>query len=160
MMTNASSGAAEYAHSAYDAAGGFEMRLFTNKEVYRRDEAIMIWASLEYVGADRSVTIWSADPYMVFSITDGADFQVNGGVHEIWKETRLQKGETYSFSYTKSGSWDANAADADYWEAFYSERDLILPPGEYTIAVDGAFSLGEAGNRPSGLRCEMRIWVE
>jgi hypothetical protein len=160
MMTNASSGAAEYAHSAYDAAGGFEMRLFTNKEVYRRDEAIMIWASLEYVGADESVTIWSADPYMVFSISDGADFQIVGLVNEIWKTTKLKRGETYSYSYFKSGAHNESAADADYWEAFYNERDLILPPGEYTVTVAGSFSLSEDGNSPSGLWCEAKIRVE
>jgi hypothetical protein len=86
---------------------------------------------------------------------------VEGLVNEVRKETRLKRGETYSFSYAKSGGYDANAADADYWEAFYSERDLYLPPGEYSIVLNGAFSLSEdVANSPSGLRCELRITVE
>jgi hypothetical protein len=161
MAANASnSGQAIY--RAKSAASDFEMRLFTNKEVYRSDEAVMIWASLEYTGADDNVAIWSSGGYIVFSIYDDEGFYVGGILNGPRKETKLKKGEVYSYSYDK-GNLDTFAPedDRDYWEAFFSERDLYLPAGEYTVVAAAAFSLSEdMASIPSGLRCEMRIRVE
>jgi hypothetical protein len=71
--------------------------------------------------------------------------------------TVLEKGELYYFNYQKSGSYDANV---EFWEKFYDEEDLLLPVGEYTITVHGAFSLTEkVVDSQSGLLCELRINV-
>ena len=48
----------------------FTLKLYTDNSVYSTDEAIKIWATLEYVGDENSITIWHGDPYIVFSITD------------------------------------------------------------------------------------------
>lgn len=140
---------------------GFEMNLFSNKEAYKSTETIQIWATLKYIGNDDIITIWHGDPYMVFSITDGKDFNSGGFVYTILTSTVLEKDETYRFDYKKSGGWSADDPSADFWENFYEEKDLILPVGEYTIAVRGDFSLSEeVVDSRSELLCELNITVE
>ena len=62
----------------------FTLKLYTDNSVYSTDEAIKIWATLEYVGNENSVTIWHGDPYIVFSIRDGADFYISDFIHDIF----------------------------------------------------------------------------
>lgn len=139
----------------------FCLKLYADSRIYRTDEAIQIWATLEYVGDEESVTIWHGDPYIVFSITDGADFHVSGFVHDILTSTVLEKGEQYQFDYVKSGGYDTLASDADFWEKFYQENDLKLPAGTYTISASGAFYLSEdLSSAEQGPSCALQITVE
>jgi hypothetical protein len=162
MAAGASSGD-QSLYRAKSAANDFEMRLFSNKEVYRRDEAIMIWASLEYMGADDSVTVWgSGDAHIVFAIYGDDGLFVGGALNGVRKEAKLKKGEVYTYYYDK-GNIDTFAPDdnREYWEAFFSERDLYLPAGDYTIVAAAAFSLSEdLASIPNRLRCELEIRVE
>lgn len=139
---------------------GFEMKLFSDKQTYKTTDSILIWATLEYGGDGDTVKIWHGEPYISFSITDGKDFNVDGIVLIYLTSTFLQKGIIYRFEYQKSGGFDANSPDADYWESFYSEKELRLPEGEYTISVRGEFSLTEnVTDSPSNLLCELPIKV-
>jgi len=153
-------------------ASGFEMKLFSDKQVYQNTDEIKIYATLEYVGEGETVTIWHGLPYMVFSITDGKDFNSSGAVATILKPTTLNKGEVYHFDYEKSGGYGEDDPDADFWRSFYAQKELYLPEGNYTVSVDGAFSLSgytvsESGEisysavdeSRSGLRCELPIQV-
>lgn len=149
------------ASSASYSENGVEMNLFSDKEVYKTTDIIQIWATLEYTGADDTVTIWHGDPPIVFSITDGEEFNSVGGVFAVLQSTILNRGEQYQFDYQKSGGWNADAPDADFWENFYAEEDLLLPPGEYTVLVKSEFSLTESVlDSKCGLLCELNIKVE
>ena len=139
----------------------FCLTLYADNSAYSTDDAIQIWATLEYVGGDNSVTIWHGDPYIVFSITDGADFHVSGLVHDSLTSTILQKGQLYHFDYVKSGGYDTLAPDADFWREFYHEEDLKLPAGTYTVSVDGAFYLSEdVLSAEKGPSCSLQITVQ
>ena len=140
---------------------GFEMRLYSDRAVYKTTDAIKVWATLQYVGDGDTVTIWHGEPYMVFSITDGKNFNSGGSILTVLTSTVLKQGKLYRFDYQKSGGWDAGGPDAAFWENFYREKELRLPAGEYTISVDGWFSLTDAViGSESGLRCELKILVE
>ena len=139
----------------------FRLKLHADNSVYRTDEAIQIWATLEYIGEDSTATIWHSNPYVVFSITDGADFHADGVVDSVLTSTELNRGELYRFDYVKSGSYDASAPDADFWEAFYQEDTLTLPAGTYTISVDGAFYLSDQLlDAEKGPSCTLQITVQ
>ena len=139
----------------------FTLKLYTDNSVYSTDEAIKIWATLEYVGDENSITIWHGDPYIVFSITDGADFYISDFIHDILTSTVLEKGEQYRFDYVKSGGWDTEGPDADFWENFFQEEELKLPAGTYTISVDGEFYLSEdILSAEKGPSCELQITVQ
>ena len=75
-------------------------------------------------------------------------------------ETVLEKGVVYHFDYQKNVSWDADAPEASFWENFAYEKDLLLPAGEYTVILDGAFTLDRTGKNHSELLCELNILVE
>jgi hypothetical protein len=73
----------------------------------------------------------------------------------------LEKGRVYHFEYQKSGSWSADDPDAAFWENFFSEPDLRLPAGEYTITLHGGFGLDERiSDNPSGLVVSLNITVK
>ncbi|MCL2507887.1 MAG: hypothetical protein FWF05_01785 [Oscillospiraceae bacterium] len=138
----------------------FEMLLFSDKQVYKTTDAIQIWATLEYKGGGPAVKIWHGKPYIVFSITDGKDFNAEGMVLTLLISTVLKKGKVYRFDYKKSGGYGEDDLDADFWKSFYAEKNLFLPVGEYTVSVSGAFSLTETvTDSHSGLLCELKIKV-
>ncbi len=139
----------------------FSLKLYVDNSVYSPDEAIKIWATLEYVGDENSVTIWHGDPYIVFSVTDGADFYISEFVHDISISTVLKKGERYHFDYVKSDEYDVMGPDADFWKEFYQDEDLKLPAGTYTISADGVFYLSEdILPTEKGPSCELQITVQ
>ena len=143
------------------ADNDFELKLFANKASYTVDESIQIWATLEYVGEKDTVTIWHGLPYIAFSITDGADFNVDGMVLTLLTSTELSKGEIYEFDYVKSGGFSADDPNAEYWEKFYQEEELKLPKGIYTVTVRGEFALSEdVVNDDSGLSCQLQLEVK
>jgi hypothetical protein len=135
------------------------MSFSSDKKTYRTSDKIKAWATFKYVGNKDSIKIWHASTYMVFTITDGKKFNVDGAVNMISKSTTLNKGELYHFDYQKSGGFDANGPDADFWEQFYKEKDLLLPAGEYTITANANFSLSADVYDENNLICELKIKV-
>jgi hypothetical protein len=83
-------------------------------------EQIFILATLEYIGDEDTVTIWHGDPYILFSISDGKDFNSDGIFAASSGSIVLSKAETYRFDYQKSGGWGADDPNAGFWEKIYS----------------------------------------
>lgn len=119
----------------------FDLKLYSDKQIYKVDEKISIWATIEYTGDSSEIKIWHGEPYLVFSITDGKDFNLEGVVLDILKSTTLKKGTIYRHGFIKSGGYSADDPNAGFWKKFFEEKDLYLPEGEYTIKVSSAFSL-------------------
>ncbi|MCL2476561.1 hypothetical protein [Candidatus Bathycorpusculum sp.] len=142
----------------------FEMNLFSDKEVYKTTDAIQIWATLEYTGDNDTIEILHGIPYMSFVISDGKNFTTGGICQTILTSSILEKGEIYHFDYQKSGAWNQDDPDAGFWENFYSEKDLFLPAGEYTVTLKGDFYLTYSEQKGledySDLLCELNIKVE
>lgn len=119
----------------------FGLKLYSDKQEYKPTEKINIWSTLEYTGDDIEIQIWHGDPCLIYTISDGKDFNLVGNVDEILKSTILQKGRIYKNYYEKSGGYAAEDPRAGFWKKFFAEKDLYLPPGEYEIKVSTAFSL-------------------
>ena len=129
--------------------------------VYSTEEPITIWATLEYIGEQDSITIWHGLPFITFSISDGRDFVTEPVVIEVLESTDLLPGKVYHFDFQKSGSWSSADPKADFWEGFFGEEELFLPSGNYTVTVYGAFSTTETMTAsPSGLNARITILVE
>lgn len=146
--------------SSSASANGFEIRLYADQDDYTTSDEIHIWATLEYQGEGDTVTIWHGLPYITFSITDGADFNTGGMVATILTSTQLRRGEIYRFEFQKSGGYDPAAPDSAFWENYYQEESLHLPPGTYTVTVNGEFSISQE-QRPDeqGPSCELQLTV-
>jgi hypothetical protein len=151
-------------NSVAHAYNNFVMTLNTDRFTYSTTDLITIWGTLEYVGDDDSIEIWSSCPFMIFSIAGGDEFDfgnaLGGSRVDVLVTSVIEKGKVYHFEYQKSGGWSASDPNAGFWEAFFKERDLFLPTGEYTITLIGAFSLTDrVVDSKSGLTAELRITV-
>ena len=147
-------------HTASHISDDFILSIFSDKEVYSTADSIQVWATLEYIGDYDEITIWHSLPAIIFTITDGNAFNMDGLVADVLEKTILQRGEVYRFEFQKSGGWSADDPDADFWQRFFLEEDLRLPAGEYAITVIGGFSLTERMmDSPSGLRAELNIRI-
>lgn len=139
----------------------FRLILFIDKLKYKSNEKIDLFSTLEYTGLEKNITISHGLPYINYSISDGKDFNVRGVTATILTHTTLDKGKVYTFPYFKSGAFSEDDPDADFWRTFYSEKDLYLPPGNYTLAVYCNFSLTEdvVGSKYSNM-VEIEISVQ
>lgn len=152
------------ANSVTQANNDFIMTLNSDKLTYNTTDIIRIWGTLEYVGDNDTIEIWSGCPFMLFSISGGHDIDfggvLGGATVDVLVSSVLERGRVYHFDYQKSGGWSTDDPNAEYWENFFGEEDLLLPVGEYTITLNGGFSLSERilGSE-SGLSTELRIVV-
>lgn len=141
----------------------FEMSLYSDKKVYKTDESIKIWTTLKYIGNKDKITIWHAgsansDTYFNYFITDGKDFNLHSVTNSMLKSTILDKNVLYYYNYQKSGGWDVDGSDANFWENFFNEKKLYLPIGEYTITASSGFGLSDSP-QDIGLKCNLTFKV-
>ena len=138
----------------------FELLLHSDKSVYKTTDAIEIWAELVYTGENNDITIWSGDPYISFSISDGEDVGIGSAHWLMMKETVLVRGVLYRSDYVKSSFWYEEMPNADFWKEFMEQKELFLPAGKYTITAEGEFTLSnERGAEYSGPSCQIEIEV-
>ena len=152
------------ANSVTHSYNDFIMTLNSDRHTYSTADVISIWGTLAYVGDYDRIEIWHGCPFMIFSISGGDELDfgmaLGGAVSEILVSSVLERGIVYHFVYQKSGGWSADDPNAAFWEAFFSEADLLLPVGEYVITLSGGFSLSEQVlGSESGLRAELNIRV-
>ncbi|OBZ16462.1 hypothetical protein [Bacillus sp. FJAT-26390] len=119
----------------------FEMKLNITKTTFKVGEPIVYSTSLTYIGEQKSFTIWGPETYIGFYLTDGKKLRMDGASTMELMSTKLIRGETLEFPFSKSGGYGSKDPDADFWKKFYSEKDLLLPPGTYLIAASCNFSL-------------------
>ena len=157
---NAQVKTAETDETAQDFSKLFELKLHSDKAAYSTTDKIKLWATLKYTGSNSHITIWHGTPYISFYISDGKDFNIGGIAFDDLTSTDLNKDELYRFDYIKNGAYTADDPKVDFWKRFYSEEDLYLPEGEYTVKVCTDFKLtkGAQKNRPY-LSDEFKIMV-
>ena len=142
----------------------FIMTLNADRRTYSTSDSINIWGTLEYIGDYDTKKIWHGCPPMLFLISGGDEIDfgnhVGGGVRAILKASVLERGKVYHFEYQKCVRWNADDPNAEFWENFAREEELLLPVGEYTITLIGGFSLSESvSDSESGLKAELTIVV-
>ena len=125
----------------------FIMTLNSDRAVYSTTDAINIWGTLEYIGDRNSVTVSHPCPLLIFSISDGQGFHIGGAIDDISASSVLQRGRVYHFGHQKSGSWIADADDAEFWQSFFREPNLFLHAGELTITLYNEFSFYDSSLR-------------
>ena len=138
----------------------FKLTIRTDKDEYAADEAVSCYAALEYVGGADSITIYSGDPLVYFTIK-GGKFTGDYAISDILKSTTLKKNEPVRFDFAKSGGYSADDEDAAFWESWYAEPELKLPAGEYTISatVEGFFDENDYAGTAYKLTASQKITV-
>ena len=152
------------ANSVKHITSDFVMTLNAEGHTFNTSDAIRIWGTLEYIGENDVIEIWRGCPFMLFSIGGGGkiDFTdiVVGYQFLLQTSSVLERGRVYHFEFQKSGGWSQEDPNAEFWENFFAQEDLVLPAGEYVIALRGEFRLTK--NTPegaSGLFAELKISV-
>ncbi len=133
----------------------FELRLYLDKGTYSTEENIFCYATLEYIGEEDSITVYSSDPLVGFGIKDDKYFDGGYAVNDILIQTSFQKGQIIRYDFTKSGGWDADHPYAKFYESYYSNPNLILPAGDYKVSATVNCSLDE--NNIQGTRYRQTV---
>jgi len=119
--------------------GDFTLTITTDNSVYPADEVITCEALLQYTG-DEDITVYSSDPLVAFGI-EGGLFDGGFARNDVLMSTAFAPGEEKVLPFQKSGGWSADDPNADYYEAFYADNTLVLPPGDYTLSAVMDYSL-------------------
>ena len=116
----------------------FLLTIVTDNSVYQADDEIVCYATVEYRG-DEDITIYHSDPLVAFGI-EGGVFDDGHFRNDVLISTTFSPGDDIRYEYQKNGGWSADDPNADFFEAFYADDTLVLPPGEYTLSVSMAYS--------------------
>lgn len=138
----------------------FKLSIHTDKNEYAAGEAVSCYATLEYVGEEDSLRIYSSDPLVYFTI-QGGRFTGDYAVSDELMTTTFKKNEPVRFDFVKSGGYSADDADAAFWESWYAEPELMLPAGTYTISAkaDGFFDEDDYAGSKYTLTAARTIFV-
>jgi hypothetical protein len=117
----------------------FRIILYSEKDVYTDTEEVDIWATIEYIGSEDSIDIYSGEPYAGFTVeSDGVTF-ISTLFLTLLKTTTIQKGDVHEFPLRKAGGFSEDDEDADFWRDFYSEEKMLFPKGEYQLTFFTGF---------------------
>ncbi len=111
----------------------FIIILYCEKDSLSDIEEVNIWGTIQYIGSEDSIDIYSGEPYAGFDVeSEGVKF-ISFMRLTLLKTTTLKKGEVYEFPLQKSGGFSEDAEDADFWRDFYTEEKMLFPIGEYQV---------------------------
>ena len=114
-------------------AGDFIYRLFTEKEEYLSNEAVKMYAELEYIGDQDEITIFHAASPFYFPIEEKIrGIQIPYPMPEPLLSTTLKKSQPFRQEYTSSGAYSEE--DEKEYKDFM--KDFIqngFPLGYYVV---------------------------
>jgi len=119
----------------------FNLSIWTDKSIYSTDEPIECSASLEYIG-ESDLTVFHSDPLIVFYI-QGGNFNGEWARQDSLNRTEFTCQEEIVIPFEKSGGWSSDDPNAEFFQEFYSEDELFLPPGEYLLWTQIEYSTDE-----------------
>lgn len=136
-------------------SGTFELKLYTDKPVYTEGEEIQCFATLEYIGDAEKIMLITGDPVVNFAFSDGGRLRMGGFTNDVAMLTEYVKGEPARFDFVKSGSYSPE--EKVFWEPFYARRELVLPPGAYTITASIDGDLSNEREEPAGAGVSLQV---
>jgi hypothetical protein len=137
----------------------FRIMTYIDKLDFKENEEIKLYSTIEYIGTEDAITIWSGDPYLNYTIFDGTDYYSQGIALSILKTTELKKGEVYTLPFVKNGGFSQDDPKAKFWEQYFSEKELRLPKGNYTFRAYTDFHLDPDLKESVNLETEFQITV-
>lgn len=114
--------------------GDFVYRLVTEKAQYDKDEDVILYAELEYIGDDESIKIYHAASPFYFNIYEKTrDYYISYAMNEPLIETELKKDEPLREDYRKSGAYSEHDDKkyVDFMKEFWQGKHF--PTGEYEV---------------------------
>ena len=133
--------------SPSDTSGDYRMTITSPRTVYSSGEAIDVQAALSYSGEQQSVALsGSGSGLIAFGIK-----QLDGTLEQdgLWTADCKLGGYTVSrdqpmvVPYIKGGGFDSSGPDAAFWQSYFAEPLLQLPPGHWQISAYAEFDEGQ-----------------
>lgn len=121
----------------------FKITVYISDENYKSNEPISMFSTLEYLGKEESIDVWSGRPYFNYIIVKDEIYFSEGIVEDILMKSNFKKDEVYLIPFRKSGGYSADDPDYEFWKNYYSDPELKLPEGTYAITAFCDFSLSE-----------------
>lgn len=125
----------------------FEVKIYSEKNSYSPDEDISVYATVEYIGNENEITVTGGMPCLTFSVKGEKLFnngQGSGMTATVSVPYTFRRGEPVRYNFQKSGGWDANDPNADFYTEFYSRTDLKYPADSYTVTAVFSCMLDES----------------
>lgn len=121
----------------------FKLTVYIDKLQYKPNEVINMYSTLEYIGDEQSIDIWSGRPYFKYIIFDGTNYFCEDIQLDILEKNTLVKGKIYTFPFVKSGGYSEDDPDKEFWQEYYKDKELKLPKGEYQVTAYCDFSFND-----------------
>lgn len=150
-------------------AGAFRLTLQSPKDRYAAQEPIDVEATLEYLGDEPSIEVYSHPGMPGFGVEqlDGPHGAVaNPGYRMSCVSYQFRRGESVTFPFVKSGGLVPGAADYEFMRAYLNITDgrpdpvLRLPEGRWRIFSIADFAMGDCGPNHYELEAEITVVVE
>ena len=135
----------------------FRLSVWADNSTYKANEFIECCASVEYLGQD-GITVYHSDPLLVFYIK-GGKFDGKGARQDELNKTDFAPQDEIIMPFKKSGGWSADDPNAAFFQAFYADKELILPPGQYKLCAQIAYSTDKDDMRGPMSTIEASVFV-
>ena len=122
----------------------FRFTLYMQKNPPKEYRHISVFSTLEYIGNNESIKIWSANPYYGYKVKDSDDeYFVQWIVEAEEVITEIVKGNIIVLPFLKSRGYSSDDTKAFYWKEFGKDPYFRLPTGKYELTATTLFSLSE-----------------
>lgn len=148
--------------SATDGGENFSLTISSSKDRYRAGELIDISAELTNVGPDPVLEGSGSGTLVGFGLesVDGR-IKVEPLFTADCARHRFVRGEPDRYPFVKSGSSPDGDPMADFYDAYFSSRELRLPAGTWTISAQTTvYPTGLCDRSPDRLLASVTIEVE
>jgi hypothetical protein len=127
------------------ADGAFRLDLDMPSDHYSTTDAIAPVATLTYIGPDASANVFHGASIVGFQIKEvGGHRNMDGGMDQPCLSTTFMKGDGKAYPFEKSGSPNDDPAFG-FDRAWYQDRTLRLPAGQWLIFAEVDIELGGCG---------------
>lgn len=150
--------------SAEATEADFRLELTVEQDRYRAGQPILADATLTYLG-DGPVRLWGSGSALVGTTVRQLDGPIDPGMafttdcvaYEIDPDAPMH------VEFGKSGGFDTDEPLADFYEAYFRDPLLRLPPGRWELVASASFTVGgdDCGAGPGvSVRATVEIVVE
>jgi hypothetical protein len=142
----------------------FALEIATPRDHYASTEAIAIDTTITYLGPRDQIVASSEFPALVtFGLEQiGGDLDMPGGSSDTMCETlAVTAREPLAVRFGKSGAYSDSDPMAGFWDAYFTDPQLHLPPGRWRVSASlRAWTTPDCSGRLESLDAAVTFVVE
>lgn len=139
--------------------GDFKLAVYSDKNKYKENTPIKLWATLEYMGENDQIDIWYDEPIIKLSIYgEGNDFEWKTLSDLLLRTRVMNKNKEISESF-KMPEGSIDDIDNEELKKFLENSELQLPSGSYKIIASTDFYMDKECTENIKISTEITIKV-